>query len=458
MADQQVMDAIRKRKGPWDSLIDGVSGIPDAISGGLSSARRADAPISDAIGDLDRNYNIENLIPGSQMDQENRSLAASRALPKSGSLGMGDLHKLENDYDHTDDSASNPTPMPPRSISNVPAAKPIDDTGDAVKQAIMARSNSNGRDDINRAIDASADNRFRAELGSAGSNFAYAISGVKNPNAGQFDALKKDANAPVEDLKTKTQMDRQSDLQDPNSTQSRIAVSLAQKQLKEAGMDPSVVRGLSAADLANFEPTLKTIESITARKQIMALKNKELGLSKDTKLDDHFKESLSKNEAYKQADTTMQSADALIDTVNQAIRNKTSASALPTELAAFASKGKRLHTATVDAFTNPNSDIMTKIRSGIARSTTGTIPPDVANDIVNYLNHEKQSAEQQKQNVLKTESEDFQKVHKRFPAIYTPGQSSKSTAAPLDNSDPRVQEALKHGYTPEEVQGFLNGR
>ena len=178
----------------------------------------------------------------------------------------------------------------------------------------------------------------------------------------------------------------------------------------------------------------------------------------ETKADTDFKNSLQRLDSYKQADTAANSADALIDTVNNATANKASAASLPTELANFASRGKRLHTATVDAFTNPNSDILTRIKSGIARSTTGTIPQDVAADIAKYLQAEKESAAYQKAQVIKSEAEDFKNIHGRYPKIYNP--ETAPTAAPKGlTKDSKIQDyATQYGLQYDQAEKILKGR
>lgn len=173
----------------------------------------------------------------------------------------------------------------------------------------------------------------------------------------------------------------------------------------------------------------------------------------DQKLEDEFKKALVKNEGYKEADTAANSADGLINLVNNATKNKTSAASLPTELANFASKGKRLHTATVDAFANPNSDLMSRIQTGISKSTSGTIPPQVAKDIIQYLSGEKQSASQQRATVLKAEAEDFNKINGRYPKLYQPeaqGLLPQNGGAAVDSA--AVQWAKANPNDPRAVK------
>ncbi len=181
----------------------------------------------------------------------------------------------------------------------------------------------------------------------------------------------------------------------------------------------------------------------------MAMKTSGNADKVDTKAESGFKDSLQKIKPYTEADASAQSADAVIDTVNNATKNKTSAASLPTELANFVSKGKRLHTSTIDAFTNPNSDIMTRIQQGIAKSATGTIPPAVAADIVQYLGNEKQSAVNQKQAVMKSEAENFKLIHGRYPKIYDPNAQPQGLMS--QSQQPASQ--FNEGQTASDAKG-----
>jgi hypothetical protein len=233
---------------------------------------------------------------------------------------------------------------------------------------------------------------------------------------------------------------------DPNSVASKMAQGLTGRMLEKIGMDPSAVQGMSANDLTELQKTLKDMHDrssmekvIQLKQQELELKRKELKETQDTKYDESFKGSLQKIKPYTQADATSSGADALADTVNNATKNQASAAALPTELANFASRGQRLHQQTIEAFASPNSALMSRIKMGISKSANGTIPTDVAQDIIQFLNNEKASAETQKQAVIKQEAEGFKRVHGRYPKVYDPSLDTSSTA----NLSPQDQKAIQ---------------
>lgn len=332
-------------------------------------------------------------------------------------------------------------------------------TQPSVKDFIAQRLAQNNAT-LKAAQDKSASDRGMVGLGQGVAQIIAGMSRAPNSfNAAPFKSLEDNASQPVQNYleqqksqgnalqqaNTEQNIEEKNESLDPESARSKIVRAVMAKY------NPDLANtSYSAADAPLIEKLQANKETAETRKEIARGNNISKQAKADSDLDDKFKNNLGKNESYKQADTAANSADALVDLVRNATLNKTSASALPTELANFASKGKRLHTATVDAFTNPNSDILTRIQTGIQKSTNGTIPADVANDITQYLQLEKHAATLQRKSVLAREAEDFHKSHKRYPSFYSPAEeapasNSPQQPAPGPATDPLQQEMLKRG-------------
>lgn len=295
-------------------------------------------------------------------------------------------------------------------------------------------------------------NNYAANMGEAGNDLADAFArgrggGLPAGSDKFYQNLRDQAAQPVQNIMALRQA-KLSDMtasnqfadNDPNSPVSK-AVQDAYVRL---GFPEDSVRQLSSADLKNIQSPADLAAKLQAQKDTKALglaginANKQIALGqKNDKLEQDFANNLMQhNDPYKEANSAYTDADALITRVQDATTNKTSAQSLATELANFASKGKRLHTATVDAFLSPNSDLMSRINTAVSRSQTGTIPPDVANDVVNYLQSEKQAAGVQRQQAMGAAADQFKDINGSYPRIYHPDSppSAQAAATPTPRS------------------------
>jgi len=331
----------------------------------------------------------------------------------------------------------------------MPQSQPSADSSNVVKQAIAQKYGFGPKLDSNAlqsAMDESKQNVGNAMTGEGANTIGWALARQPGKADNQFYQQQiQHANQPVADI----QALRQAKIQDLGAEEqmgSADASSSTSKAVQDAyirlGFPADSVRQLSANDLKQIQSPVELKAKIDEQKQVAqaridqqtALRQMLMGNKTgtvDMKADEAFKTGLKTNEAYKEADTTANTADSLVNLVNQALSNKTSAQSLSTELANFASKGKRLHSATVEAFAHPNSDMMTRISQAINKSENGTITPDVAKDIVGYLNSEKNSALTQKQTVIQSEADDFSRIHGRMPKLYdaSAGQGGSQSKA-----------------------------
>lgn len=278
-----------------------------------------------------------------------------------------------------------------------------------------------------------SEDKFHANIGDAGSQLAYAIAGVQRPKDNFYDNLRQQAGQGVEDLKDRRKgmvedqkFGKEQQLQDPNSPMS-MSFKNSIKRLYPGVFKDEDLANISAADKDLVFDPLKLKEQIDARKETAKFHNDYLKQTQATKYDDAFGQNLNKNnKAYSNAAGKADSADQLIANVRKAMSNPANAASLSTELAGFASSGQRMHAATIEAFGHPDSSFMGRLKTSISKNSNGTLPPSVANEIVQYLQGEKEEAESARKQILQNESEKFKKVHGQYPSIYTPAEKSAS--------------------------------
>jgi hypothetical protein len=278
MADRQVLEAIRKRKGQGDFLPEPVTnflgkfsnfGVPEAV------------PMSSEFANVDERDAYAQAMAGQ----------SKGAIPAN----MGNLKEIERPANEAlglsitgerDPAAAKPKPMasvPPGLVGSLKGRRMVMNDGPDPMIAKAIAERASGRDEMAAAQKASNVNSMFAEIGDASGDLGAAIAGVKRANPNGWAGLKKSANAPVEQLEERQKFGRASDLMDPNSVQSNVARNLAKAQLKAAGQDPNQVDGMSAQDLKDFmQSGLTALESSQARKQ-----NAQLMASfRDTNLQD----------------------------------------------------------------------------------------------------------------------------------------------------------------------------
>lgn len=252
-------------------------------------------------------------------------------------------------------------------------------------------------------------------------------------------------------------------VQSPGTPEYTARNSLDTGLLGAAGV--KVPEGMSSSDI---EGNPLVVPSIHGGYQKQAAEKKAQGLidrttnsdtkkktTQETKADVDFKNGLIQhNKAYQTAYNAEKGADAIVASVNDALTNQTAAQGLPTLLANYESRGQRLHTSTIDAFKNPNSALMSRIGLAISKSSTGTITPDVAKDIIGFLVSDKKSASEQKNAIIKAEAEDFKAIHGRYPSIYQPTEGVGGGNGLMKAQDkPKTVQQNGHTYQLNEATG-----
>jgi hypothetical protein len=345
------------------------------------------------------------------------------------------------------------TPAAPPSIKDIIAQR-LSQQDSALKDAQSQQAKNMGMLGIAQAIGQA--------IGGVGSAF-----GGQGFNPGPYKALEASAGMPVQNLLQRQEAQNQglgqiasqqkiedsANAQDPNSPRAKMLQALIGR------VNPKF-QGTNFApeDMNNVTKILDTEENAKSRAELAKQNAALRGMMFDDKIQGQYPAALQKNKSYTQADTTMNSADALIDTVGNATTNKTSAQALPTELANFASRGQRLHQATVEAFQNPNSDLMTRIKMSLSKGGSGVIPVDVANDIKSYLQLEKNAATLQRQSVMRQEAERFKSTHGSYPRSFDPMASVSASAPPPSSGWGSQQEARLQQLLKKQQSGTLDSK
>lgn len=189
-------------------------------------------------------------------------------------------------------------PMPSGSTPSAAQAEESDDTKDSdtttpstsaqrqIENAIKQQTNL--KEDLLRAQNAAAENKFYANLARAATQIATGAAGLKGkvsakmPDTGVFEDLQKQADIPVTELEQRIKIEGE----DPNSEVSNSMRDILKKDLKDIGIEANL-SGLSYNQMKEiYSPISSRISRVEADKRRKEEKDERESDKKESKIKD----------------------------------------------------------------------------------------------------------------------------------------------------------------------------
>lgn len=267
-----------------------------------------------------------------------------------------------------------------------------------------------------------------------------------NPNTSSFTPT---------DLTT-MKLQHQRDAYDPDSDLSNQRRQTAMQSLNEIspGLGNRMINGnMSANDIDTNEligPVLKYKTEKDIKEQEFNRMMAMMGNRNERKDESDYQKNLEQNHAYTDARDQYLGVQSMVDMINRAKVNKADLASLPTELSNFVSHNKRLHSATIAAMTDPNSDILGKIQFNLSKAGKGVLDDATAGSLTRMLEGERQSALDQMQAAKDFETKNFQENRGRYPGTARPSTQSTQGLIP---SQPSSLTPRQRNYLIQKLGG-----
>lgn len=289
-------------------------------------------------------------------------------------------------------------------------------------------------------------------------------------NPAGFAFLHKNASQPTEDYlaQRKNNADALTQVKaemssDPTSPESVIARNLLRATLKHAKMDPNMVTDQMSADqLKSATPLAKDLNDTENKRmlasQLAGIRGEAANARRtaaDQKLDTDWETGLSKDAkgGYVQASHTIDMADSMKNKIQNATTNPSAFAALPTEMGNWASQGQRLHQATVEAFMHPDQSFGGRFATALSKGARGTLPQDIANQMIQMVDEEQQKAIQQRNSVRGKSAQVFNKIHGRLPKQYDPSEAAPALTSKTSSALPEQGAIEEYGGAKWRFKG-----
>lgn len=295
---------------------------------------------------------------------------------------------------------------------------------------------------------AQAVNQLGVNLGQAGDRIAYGIAGVPNPTPDAYAGLQKSASAPVDMLKAKQGQDMQAygvgqqmELDNPDSPISQKMQGIYSKLL---GVDPNLMKGLSASELKQAQSPAEVMAKLKETSAIAQLRyGQQQGKASD-KADREDSKALqaaaSKAEdATKDLQSKINENEVLAKSIDEAVSNPSAASAATIMQAKSLITG-RLNQAELNMLGGSKGSVVEKIEAIAQKAATGTLEPQQADYMRRFSDVIRESTQRQYQEAVAKRADSFIKSYPDF---------DKTRVYAAFHADPKYLEGAMSSRAPK---------
>lgn len=239
--------------------------------------------------------------------------------------------------------------------------------------------------------------------------------------------------------------------EDPNSVKAYIMRQQLAPLAQKVGLDPTALQNLSVSDLKSFSTgPLEFAAKLKQQQQTASdnLEMRKLLMENQTSLRDENRlkqayDSAQNDEVVKKAKGSLAEADTLLKATDDATQNPISANALAALAARYVSGGQRINRQEMEALGGGAKDVGDKLNQIVSTGRTGTLTPENAAFMKQFVAVTRGSAQTSYQDALKSRADGYSKAlnipkEKLYDLFGVAGNGS----APSQGSSSSDQEAV----------------